>query len=79
MISESLEGKRPVQVRDIAQHGIEVSSSVPQRTSNCKEIRRENKGQTHTRTKIGKRVASTIERMGIVAKRIAQREKKGDG
>ena len=46
-------------------HSSTALKSVPQRTSNRKEIKRENKGRAHTRTKIGKRVASTIERMGI--------------
>ena len=44
-----------------------------------KEVIRENKGQTQTRTKIGKRVAVVNERMGAISKRIAQREKRGDG
>ena len=45
----------------------------------CKEIIRENKGHTQTRTKIGKRVVVINERMGAISKRIAQREKRGDG
>ena len=45
----------------------------------CKEVIRENKGQTQTRTKIGKRVVVINERMGAISKRIAQREKRGDG
>ena len=54
-------------------HSSTALKSVPQRTSNRKEIKRENKGQTHTRTKskIGKRAASTIYRtyfMGIVGR-----------
>ena len=44
-----------------------------------KEVIRENKGQTQTRTKIGKRIAVINERMGAISKRIAQREKRGDG
>ena len=44
-----------------------------------KEVLRENKGQTQTRTKIGKRVVMINERMGAISKRIAQREKRGDG
>ncbi len=43
------------------------------------EVIRENKGQTQTRTKIGKRIAVINERMGAISKRIAQREKRGDG
>ena len=39
----------------------------------CKEIIRENKGQTQTRTKIGKRVAVINERMGAISKRIGLR------
>ena len=44
-----------------------------------KEVIRENKGQTQTRTKIGKKVVVINERMGAISKRIAQREKRGDG
>ena len=44
-----------------------------------KEVVRANKGQTQTRTKIGKRIAVINERMGAISKRIAQREKRGDG
>ena len=42
-------------------------------------LMRENKGQTQTRTKIGKKVAVINERMGAISKRIAKREKRGDG
>jgi len=44
-----------------------------------KEVKRENKGQTQTRTKIGKKIVVINERMGAISKRIAQREKRGDG
>ena len=44
-----------------------------------KEVIRENKGQTQTRTRIGKKIVVINERMGAISKRIAQREKRGDG
>ena len=47
--------------------------------SKRKEIIRENKGQTQTRTKIGKKIVVINECMGAISKRIAQREKRGDG
>ena len=60
-------------------HTSTVLKSAPLVTKNRSGIKRVNKGQTQTRTKIGKKVASTIERMGTIATRIAQREKRGDG
>ena len=60
-------------------HTSTVLESAPSVTKHRRGIKRANKGQTQTRTKIGKRVASTIEGMGTVAKRSAQREKRGDG
>ena len=59
-------------------HGSTTLEPAP-KTSKRKEVIRENKGQTQTRTKIGKKVAVINERMGAISKRIAKREKRGDG
>ena len=59
-------------------HGSTTFKPAP-KTSKRKEAIRENEGQTQTRTKIGKKVAVINERMGAISKRIAKREKRGDG